>query len=866
MCAQFISLHLLIPVSVFSCLLIQGHPVAPVEKKPAGHGSRNPNLGLHSAGVVLNGGGKSAPQTNGSDDHPTWMSNFRGNDDHLHGPRQDSWWCGLKPEFGAPGVKEDGTVYSLPQANTANMSRQEILEYFQNTWLLTDVLFASLQGEEAFYRPPYHNLRHPMLFYFAHPAALYVNKFRVAGLLTEPVNAHYEVIFETGVDEMSWDDMDKNDMQWPSMEETMAYRRTIYNLVVDVIKNHPALDDSQRPFNQDKQAWAIFMGFAHERIHFETSSVLIRELPANLVQRPPQWPKYHPSLNDPSPDTPTAGKDFEPTEMIDVSGCCVCLHKPTDFPSFGWDNEYGSRSFEVKPLKAATTLCTNGEFWEFVRSGGYADQSVWTADGWAWRTFRNVKAPTFWVPHGPTGLHHYHLRLTFDIIPMPWDTPVCVNYFEAKAYANWICKKKCLPLGTIRLPAEQEMLAFRDFPQGYNFDHAQVAGGDTMAEKFGFNGQLAYGAETPVKALKPNAKGFYDTFGNVWEWGEGCFCALPGFKVHPYYDDFSTPCFDGQHSIFQKGSFASTGNLISRFARYHFRSHFFQHSGFRLVEANHLETSDMDAPPPYVGNGPWATKKTKDGHGLYETSQYIDEYLGLHFATSDDLMPHAGIVSSTAAENWPKRCADLCIQYSKGKSGRALDLGCAVGRATFELARNFEEVIGIDFSCGFIDTCKKLQELGELPYTLKVEGNIRSKHQAIVDASIDRSRCSFEVGDACCLRDDIGQFNVVVMMNLLCRLPNPKALLDRLPSLVAPGGIAVFTSPCSWLEQFTEPSKWLGGFKDDEGKEVRAKDTLSAALKNDFELLQESSMPLLIREHYRKYQLVMPHVAVYRRK
>jgi len=32
---------------------------------------------------------------------------------------------------------------------------------------------------------------------------------------------------------------------------------------------------------------------------------------------------------------------------------------------------------------------------------------------------------------------------------------------------------------------------------------------------------------------------------------------------------------------------------------------------------------------------------------------------------------------------------------------RALDVGCAVGRATFELARSFDETVGIDLSARF---------------------------------------------------------------------------------------------------------------------------------------------------------------------
>jgi len=31
---------------------------------------------------------------------------------------------------------------------------------------------------------------------------LYVNKFRVAGLMDKPINAYFEALFETGVDEV----------------------------------------------------------------------------------------------------------------------------------------------------------------------------------------------------------------------------------------------------------------------------------------------------------------------------------------------------------------------------------------------------------------------------------------------------------------------------------------------------------------------------------------------------------------------------------------------------------------------------------------------------------------------------------------
>ena len=41
--------------------------------------------------------------------------------------------------------------------------------------------------------------------------------------------------------------------------------------------------------------WGVMMGIDHERIHVETSSVLIRQLPVELVCCPKAWTGYAPS-------------------------------------------------------------------------------------------------------------------------------------------------------------------------------------------------------------------------------------------------------------------------------------------------------------------------------------------------------------------------------------------------------------------------------------------------------------------------------------------------------------------------------------------------------------------------------------------
>ena len=82
-------------------------------------------------------------------------------------------------------------------------------------------------------------------------------------------------------------------------------------------------------------------------------------------------------------------------------------------------------------------MITNGEYYQFVKEGGYRNKEYWCDDGWAWRTHRNLKWPFFWQQVGPAGSHEYNLRTIFDVVPMQWNWPVDCTYYEAKAYCDW---------------------------------------------------------------------------------------------------------------------------------------------------------------------------------------------------------------------------------------------------------------------------------------------------------------------------------------------------------------------------------------------------------------------------------------------
>lgn len=192
------------------------------------------------------------------------------------------------------------------------------------------------------------------------------------------------------------------------------------------------------------------------------------------------------------------------------------------------------------------------------------------------------------------------------------------------------------------------------------------------------------------------------------------------------------------------GSWASTGQLCSKFARYQFRPHFFQHAGFRVVApvvdvasydmqqygpANPVlpffETSCMDGAAPHNGDGPCCSRKrraeftpttceqkasqrakTEAAQACVKSDDLLAQFLSSHYGPSDSVFPAAfGKDGGFLAEGmaFPKRVAQLLVDAAVAAgiqmdAARVLDLGCAVGGSSFQMAQSVGEVIGVDIS------------------------------------------------------------------------------------------------------------------------------------------------------------------------
>lgn len=240
----------------------------------------------------------------------------------------------------------------------------------------------------------------------------------------------------------------------------------------------------------------------------------------------------------------------------------------------------------------------------------------------------------------------------------------------------------------------------------------------------------------------------------------------------------------------------------------------------------------------------------------YETHKLLNEYLLFHYGSAGEILPWPD--GPQAALGFPERTVRELVEWARLDCGnlRALDLGCAVGRATFELSKRCEEVIGIDFSSVFVEAAKKLRTKGFLPYERLEEGIVATALEARLPAGARPEKVRFEVGDALNLRPDLGRFHLVYAANLLCRLPRPMDFLERMADLVLPGGQLVLTTPATWLEDYTPRQNWPKG-------ETRA--FLEATLRGAFQLRRTKDMPFLIRETRRKYQWTVALGSVWER-
>ena len=239
-------------------------------------------------------------------------------------------------------------------------------------------------------------------------------------------------------------------------------------------------------------------------------------------------------------------------------------------------------------------------------------------------------------------------------------------------------------------------------------------------------------------------------------------------------------------------------------------------------------------------------------------------YLEFHYANTLDLFAKKSFVPADAlgfAERVTRRAVqlgqdrmrirdqnrDIGDTSADTRAIRALDIGCGVGGSAFHLAKGFDEVVAFDSSRAFIDACKRIQERGNVSARVPGGGVLCERPCSAKEAR----KVRFHVGNACEMVRDaeiLGKFDCVIMANLLCRLPKPRACLDGVNEVSSNERTHVFIfTPWSWLDEYTPDA-------EERLDEFSLVDEMN---RRGFFLCEQWEEPCFIREHARKAQYIV---------
>ncbi|MFO7861668.1 MAG: methyltransferase domain-containing protein [Desulfosalsimonas sp.] len=199
---------------------------------------------------------------------------------------------------------------------------------------------------------------------------------------------------------------------------------------------------------------------------------------------------------------------------------------------------------------------------------------------------------------------------------------------------------------------------------------------------------------------------------------------------------------------------------------------------------------------------PEKTPRVKSANNGYNAPVMLSAYMWSHFG---DLLADA-------------RATDAYRVWSQSfvpTSGDALDVGCAVGRLSFELSKTHDRVIGIDTSFAFIVKAREIVREKNLDFELVVEGNLTEHRQVAFDNGWHFENVDFIVADALALPFAGRDFSGVAAINVLEKVPDPLKHLEEVNRVLRPeDAMFLFSDPFSWDPAFSAPERWLGGSRN----------------------------------------------------
>lgn len=194
--------------------------------------------------------------------------------------------------------------------------------------------------------------------------------------------------------------------------------------------------------------------------------------------------------------------------------------------------------------------------------------------------------------------------------------------------------------------------------------------------------------------------------------------------------------------------------------------------------------------------------------------------------------------------------------------GPAIDLGCAAGRGTLELAARTERLtLGVDLNFAMLRVASAVLREGRVRYPRRRAGLVYDRRDFAVGVAAPE-RIDFWCCDAAALPLPDATFAAATALNLVDCVAAPRELLAEAARVVAPGGAAVFATPYDWSPGATPVEQWLGGHSQRSADAGASEPVLRTALAaSGFEIVAEEEVTWRVRLHERSSVEYAVHLA-----
>jgi SAM-dependent methyltransferase/uncharacterized protein YbaR (Trm112 family) len=253
-----------------------------------------------------------------------------------------------------------------------------------------------------------------------------------------------------------------------------------------------------------------------------------------------------------------------------------------------------------------------------------------------------------------------------------------------------------------------------------------------------------------------------------------------------------------------------------------------------------------------------------------EIESLIGDALGAN-SPFDTLRQHVGIYTYDHYESRePAVIALLDAALSlahDGPTGAAIDIGCSVGRTTFELAARFAQLtVGIDLNFAMLRVASQALRESRVRYARRRVGLAYDQREIEVDLPA-RELVDFWCCDASALPFRDSTFARASMLNVIDCVAAPRETLGECGRVLHDGGNVLIATPYDWAPAATPVEQWLGGHSQRSAQRGASEPALQALLREmKFEIVAErDQLPWRLRLHDRSAVDYSVHVIAARR-